>query len=204
MAQDNNRLEIEAKLLVDDLDAVRARLDADAGAQLARPRQYEYNIRYEDAAESLTPAGIVLRLRQDDRVRLTYKARAAQVSAGAHTRFEAEVDVSDFETMDLILKRLGYRESVIYEKYRTTYTLAGAEVVLDEMPFGAFVEVEGAPEAIEEAIAQLGLEDAPRFTVGYMLLFDYVKDNLGLSFRDLSFENFRGIDVPPEAFLPPA
>jgi adenylate cyclase class 2 len=210
----NNNLEVEAKLLVPNLDAVRACLEADAEARQTKPRVYEYNIRYEDAAESMTPRGIVLRLRRDrpvdddgaDRVRLTYKAPpevGTAITAGAKTAFEAEVEVDNFEQMDVILQRLGYHKSVVYEKYRTTYTLAGAEVVLDEMPFGMFVEIEGAPAAIEPVVARLGLESAQRFTTGYLSLFWYAKLNLGLTFDDLTFENFRGIDVPPEAFAPP-
>jgi adenylate cyclase class 2 len=75
--------------------------------------------------------------------------------------------------------------------------------VLDEMPFGPFVEIEGAPAAIEPVVARLGLEGARRFTVGYLALFLYAKANLGLAFDDLTFENFQDIDVPPGAFAPP-
>ena len=48
----------------------------------------------------------MLRLRKDEKVKLTYKADAS-VERGIVSRFEAEVEVSDFETMDVILKRLG-------------------------------------------------------------------------------------------------
>jgi adenylate cyclase class 2 len=205
-----SHLETEVKILVPDLDAVRRRLEADPDAHLARPRVHEYNIRYEDAAGALTPAGIVLRLRRDApvgggaaRVRLTYKAPARQESAGASTRLEYEVEVSDFEEMDVILRRLGYRPFWVYEKYRMTYTLAGAEVVLDETPFGAFVEAEGEPGAIEAALARLGLADGRRLLESYAVLFGYVKSNLGLPFDDLTFDNFRDISVPVSAFSPP-
>jgi adenylate cyclase class 2 len=200
-------LEIEAKLLVPDLAPVRARLENDALARRTKDRVHEANIRYEDARGTLTAQAVALRLRRDrpldggpDRVRLTYKAPAAQHSSSARTRFEAEVEVSDFETMDLILQRLGYQTVMLYEKFRTTYTLEGAEVVLDEMPFGAFVEVEGAPDAIEAAIARLGLEAMPRFTDSYVVLFAHVKHHLGLTCRDLTFANFAGVTVPAEAF----
>ena len=141
----NPLIETEVKIAVADLNAIRERLEA-VGAVLRAPRVFERNIRYEDAAGSLTPNEIVLRLRQDTAARLTYKAppdaEAAQ-PANVRTRFEAEVTVSDFDTMDVILQRLGFRPHVVYEKFRTTYQLGEAEVVLDEMPFGPFVEVEG-------------------------------------------------------------
>jgi len=199
-------LEVEAKLWVDDFRPVEGRL-ARLGAITRHPRTFERNIRYEDGAGSLTPAGIVLRLRQDDRVRLTYKGHAesgpALAAQGLQARFEAEVTLDDFATMDLILRRLGFRPAMSYEKYRTTYDLHGVEILLDEMPYGQFVEVEGEPEAIQATLTALGLADNRRFQVSYAVLFEYVRAHLGLTFTDLTFANFEDIHVPVEAFSPP-
>mgnify|MGYP005838735147 CR=1 FL=1 len=202
MTQQQRHLEVEAKLWVQDLAALEARL-AEAGATRRQGRVFERNIRYEDAAGALTPNGIVLRLRRDEQARLTYKGPASQGSPGLQTRFEAEVTVSDFETMDLILRKLGFWPFMRYEKYRTTYALDGVEVMLDEMPYGHFVEIEGSPDRIEAVIEQLGLATAPRFQESYAVLFDHVRTNLGLGFTDLTFENFQGIAVPLEALRPP-
>lgn len=194
--------ETEVKIAVTDLGAIRARLEA-AGAALSKARVYERNVRYEDAAETLAAQDIVLRLRQDSVARLTYKAPPGDDAAlppNVRTRFEAEVTVSDFETMDTILRRLGFHPHVVYEKYRTTYRLGEAEVVLDEMPFGDFIEVEGQVPAIERALAALGLSGAPRILVSYMVLFDRVKAALALDAHDLTFANFEGVEVPAEVF----
>jgi adenylate cyclase class 2 len=197
-------LEVEAKLQVEALDAVVSRLEA-AGAVLRHPRVLERNFRYEDAEATLTPAGKLLRLRQDSRVRLTYKGPPLGAQAeGQQSRFEAEVTVNDFATTALILESLGYRVMMIYEKYRTTYELSGTEVVLDEMPFGSFVEIEGEPDGIEQVIATLELGACARFQESYGQLFEHVRANLNLQFRDLTFANFAGIEVPPAAFRPPA
>jgi adenylate cyclase class 2 len=143
---------------------------------------------------------VVVRLRQDTRVRLTYK-EGGELVGGAHSRFEAEVEVSDFETMQTILAKLGYTPAWVYEKHRTTYTFDGVEVVLDEMPYGNFVEIEGdSPEAIGRVVERLELGDAQRFDAGYGALFERVRRVLGLTFTDLTFENFRGVNVPQSAF----
>lgn len=201
MAKDN--LEIEVKLYVPDLDAVAQRLEA-LGAVLTAPRVYERNIRYENAAGTLARSDVVLRLRQDTRARLTYKgaAQAAQHAAeGIRARFEAEVEVSDFDTMDLILRQLGFTPHMIYEKYRTTYTLDNAEIVLDEMPYGNFVEIEGASaETIESLLSRLALTQFRRYGESYALLFEFVKRSMNLDFNDLTFANFAGISVPQSAF----
>lgn len=203
----SNLVETEVKIYISDRAAILDRL-RDVGAALTADRTYEHNVRYENDAETLTPAGIVLRLRQDTRARLTYKAPLADnasnasVRDGIKSRFEAEVTVDDFDTMDVILQRLGYHPFVVYEKFRTTYRLGEVEIVLDEMPFGDFVEIEGPAPAIESALATLGLADAPRFPESYMELFERVKAALNLDVHDLSFANFEGVEVPLDAFYP--
>ncbi len=197
----SGKQEIEVKLSVDDLERVAQRLQT-VGAVLVHPRVFERNVRYDDAQNTLTPRGIVLRLREDGRVWLTYKG-PGEVSDDIISRFEAEVEVSDFEAMAMILEKLGYHRQMVYEKYRTTYALDDTEVVLDEMPYGDFVEIEGDQVSIRRAIERLGLEGATRHGASYARLFDYVRRNMGLAFRDLTFENFATIEVPESAFSPP-
>ena len=193
--------EIEAKLYWPELETVAQRL-VDAQALLTAPRVFERNVRYENAAQTLSSNGIVVRLREDNRVRLTYKGPGT-VAHGIMSRFEAEVEVSNFDMMSLILEHLGYHPHMIYEKYRTTYELDSAEIVLDEMPYGNFVEIEGDAAVIEQLIGTLGLGDAPRYGHSYVGLFEFVKRNLHLDFDHLTFANFDGIDVPASAFLSP-
>ncbi len=190
--------ETEVKLHVADLDGLAARLVA-AGATLHSPRTYEHNVRYDTPGGDLSRQYIVLRLRQDARVRLTYKG-PAQVTDGIMSRYEAEVTVDDFATMDGILRALGYVPFVVYEKYRTTYRWGEAEIVLDEMPFGHFCEIEGPLPVIQAALTALDLESCLRIPTSYLGMFAVLKQRLGLTFHDLTFANFAGIAVPPEVF----
>jgi adenylate cyclase class 2 len=192
-------IETEIKLHVPDLAAMEARLNA-AGAELAAPRVFEANVRYDDADGRLRARNIVLRLRQDTRVRLTYKEDLASAdgSSDSHSRFEAEVEISDFDAMATILDRLGYRPALRYEKYRTTYHLAGAEVVLDELPMGNFMEIEGEPAAIQQAIALLDIGHLPRMPASYVEVFERLRRALHLPFTDLTFANFDGLYIAPE------
>lgn len=185
--------EVEVKLHTPDLASVRGALIA-AGATLLKPRVYERNVRYDSADGMLSAQGVVLRLRQDDAARLTFKADEWVVD-GIASRFEAEVEVSDFALMDVILGRLGYEVALIYEKYRTTYALDGAEVVLDELPFGNFTEIEGDAATIERVVERLGLAGARRMGGSYVYIFLRLKESLGLVARDCTFEAFAGVDV---------
>jgi adenylate cyclase, class 2 len=186
--------ETEIKIWVDDLHAVTTRLRA-LGAALAAPRVFERNNRYDRSDGSLTASGIVLRLRQDSRARLTYK-EPGSIQDGVISRFEAELEVSNFDTAAKILERLGFIFSFAYEKYRTTYRYGDCEIVLDEMPFGSFVEVEGSHAAILRVVAEIGLDAAPRVAMSYAAAFDRVRELLGLRFTDATFENFAHLDLP--------
>ena len=192
MADDKLR-ETEVKLHTPDLTAVREALEG-AGAALLNPRVFERNLRYDSADGTLMARGIVLRLRQDEAIKLTYKDDA-RIERGIVSRFEAEVMVSDFDTMDVILRRLGYRVALVYEKYRTTYELAGAEVVLDELPYGRFTEIEGDAEVIERAVEMLGLCHARRMSGSYVDIYLQLRERLGLDVEACTFDEFVGVDL---------
>ncbi len=187
--------EVELKLHTPDLKMVRDRLER-AGARLIQPRIFERNLRYDRADGSLAAGGVVLRLRQDVAAKLTYKA-GGSMERGIVSRFEAEVEVSDFATMDLILRRLGFVLALVYEKYRTTYALPGAEVALDELPYGNFTEIEADAATIESVVARLGLAEMRRMTGSYVDMFQELRERLGLEARDCVFEAFAGLNAGP-------
>ncbi len=192
--------ETECKVYIADLDDIHRRL-TEAGAVMQKPRIFEQNTRYENQTHTFTINDIVLRLRRDQQVRLTYKAPADNATPGVSTRLELETTVGDYDIADRILRQLGFEPYMIYEKYRTTYELIEeAEIVLDEMPFGVFIEVEGTPEAIDHTLECLGLADAPRIVQSYAELFDLVRDHLNLSFPDLTFDNFAQVGVDGSIF----
>ena len=188
--------ETETKFLVRDLSALAARLDA-AGAQLTAPRVYEHNLRFDWPDGRLAQALEIVRLRQDRRVRLTFKG-PAHTDGELHTRPEVEFEAGNFEAARAFLEALGMRVSFIYEKYRTTYEFAGTEVVLDETPLGQFVEIEGPDAAsIRAAANQLQLDWARRLDTGYIVLFEGLRDKLGFDFRDMTFTNFAALSLTP-------
>jgi adenylate cyclase class 2 len=190
--------ELEIKLYLNDLPAFRQRLE-DLGAKLVQLRVHEVNLRFDTPEGSLTRSLQVLRLRQDTAARLTYKG-PGEVAGGVHARRELEFIVSDFEATRALLEALGYQVSLMYEKYRTTYDLDRVHVTLDEMPYGDFAEIEGPdPESIQAVAKKLGVDWEARVLDSYTALFANLRQTHGLEFRDLSFENFAGLPVSPEA-----
>ena len=156
--------EIEAKFYIRDLEKVRTRLQ-ELAALLIQPRVLEMNIRFDLPDGGLSSERRVLRLRQDTEAKLTYKSGSTN-EQGVLSRTEIEFTVEDFEKAKLFLEALGYQSIFYYEKYRTTYELKQTSeflrelgglihVMLDELPYGNFVEIEGeTPESIR-AVADL-------------------------------------------------
>jgi len=170
------------------------------GASLVQTRTHEHNLRFDTVEGTLTSNQQVLRLRKDHANHLTYKG-PNDVETGVSIRTEIEFSVDNFEKAQNFLEALGYRVSMIYEKYRTVYELSGTLITIDEMPFGDFAEIEGIDRAnIENVCNQLGLIWEHRSLESYAVLFEIVKKNLNLSFRDLTFENFAGIKIDASHF----
>ncbi len=167
--------------------------------KLSEPRVHEVNLRLDTQESALESSGRLLRLRQDRRARLTYKGLGSE-QGGARLRQELEFTVSDFDVALRTFEALGFTVQMMYEKYRTTYQLGEVEAALDETPLGDFLELEGPDgESIRNAAASLGLDWDRRSLDSYTVLFEKARAKLGFDFRDLSFENFSGVNVSPEA-----
>jgi adenylate cyclase class 2 len=189
-------IESEVKFLLNDLPGLARRLEA-LGARLAAPEVHEVNLKFDKPDRSLADSFQVLRLRQDTRVRLTYKG-PGRIVDGVNARREIEFEADDFEAAQAFLEALEFEVSLVYEKYRTTYELDGVEIVLDRTPIGDFAELEGPDgETIAALAGKLGLDWSDRTVASYTFLFDSVKEVLGLAVRDLTFENFVGVPVTP-------
>lgn len=101
----------------------------------------------------------VLRVRRTEkRTVLTYKRRI-QNDFNVKQQIEHETEVGDAEEIENIVENLGFVRSLVYEKRRRTWKFREVEIVLDELPFGLFMEIEGSITAIAEAEMLLGAED---------------------------------------------
>ena len=192
----NKGQETEAKFYVTHLARAAARLD-ELHARLNQSRVLETNLRFDLPDGSLTTSGRVLRLRHDTQARLTFKG-AGQNRSGVLDRQEIEFIVEDDQKARQFLEALGYQKSGYYEKYRTTYELEEALIMLDELPFGSFLEIEGETvEQIRAVSAKLHLNWSAAIPSSYTALFESLRKKMQLPFQDISFENFRDIRVTP-------
>ncbi|QYO65782.1 class IV adenylate cyclase [Leptolyngbya sp. 7M] len=126
-----------------------------------------FEVNYQHRGGDMDERGATLRLRKiGDFTVLTYKEKVKSESGAKH-KLEYETNVSDVEAMEKIIERLGYRLTAVYEKRRKYWQLGSVEVVLDELPFGLFMEIEGSIEEIEKAERLLGMREIEREPRGY-------------------------------------
>ena len=186
-------LEIEVKFHIPDIDAIRARIRA-LGAE-PEGSGFESNIRFDDEAMRLTQGKKLLRLRQDSRCRLTVKSPPEDADTEFKIFRELEVEVSDSQTMIAILEQLGFTPRQIYEKQRETYSFNQTELCLDTLPYGHFLEIEGGKDDIRKAADAIGLNWGKRITTNYLALFALLQKQLELPFEDVTFENFKNMEI---------
>lgn len=120
---------------------------------------FEENAIYTGGALTGKPA--VLRIRKTlAKTVLTYKQRIESASDIKH-QIEHETEIGDAEELEKILEYLDFTKVLVYEKRRQTWHFRATEIVLDELPFGSFMEIEGSLTAIKEAEMLLDIEDLP-------------------------------------------
>ena len=193
-------VEIEVKFHLADANWMRDRILA-IGAS-ARGRIFETNIRFEDAAMSLKDRGMLLRLRKDDRVRLTLKSPAADLDKDFKIHSELEVEVDNLDACHSIMEGLGFHPEQTYEKWRETFALGDTNLLVDTMPYGVFLEIEGQKPEIRNVSQQLDLKWEERIVLNYLEIFEIIQREENLPFKDITFENLRRTPVDISRYLP--
>jgi adenylate cyclase class 2 len=195
--------EIETKFVLGNPEEIRARL-IELGA-VSHGRCMELNIRLDNSTHSLSSNNMVLRLRTiqmngETKHLLTLKVPTGHPDQTFRVRREIETYCSDREAMLSALAVLGYTPFWRYEKRRETFSWAGVEAVIDELPYGWFLELEGQQADIRSLADQLGLKIEDGLALSYAEIFFNVRLALGLDMDDLTFEAFKGIHVPSDSF----
>lgn len=113
-----------------------------------KPRKVEFeeNTLYRGCNLEFGKQALRLRRVNDDAI-LTFKERIPTKSPIKH-QHENETRVSDPDAVDAILRALGFAPVLIYEKRRTRWNVGKAKLVIDELPFGLFMEIEASERDI--------------------------------------------------------
>ena len=190
--------ETEVKFFVKDLERVEMRL-RELKAHLIQARVHEVNLRFDNPNSDLRREYKVLRLRNDAEAKFTFKGPSEERADGVLSRREIEFSVSSFDAAKEFLEALGYEQVAFYEKYRSIYELNDTHVMLDELPYGNFVEIEGEKiTALQEVTDLLNLNWEATVNVGYLVLFDRISTKYKLAPDQLSFKALESLKIHAE------
>jgi adenylate cyclase class 2 len=149
--------EVEIKIRVDDAEEAVARIEG-LGAPLVRERHFEDNYLFDLEGDPLLRQGKLLRVRVvDGRGVVTVKTPAPKVVGSRFkVRREIETEVADADALVEALVAVGFASRWRYQKYRRVWRLGESRIFLDEIPWGAWLEIEGDPDGIDEIAGCLG------------------------------------------------
>jgi adenylate cyclase, class 2 len=192
-------LEQEVKFYLAAPDEIRKHL-ARLGAETYQGRVLETNIRYDSPDGALTRQGKVLRLRKTSHCILTYKQPESATDSANRTparrHLETEIILDDWAPIEHILSGLGFQPIIRYEKYREVFRLQSTLIMLDQLPFGNFVELEGQNlEELRQTAEQLGMEWNLALQTSYMGIFLMLKKAYKLNSLEATFQTFSGWDA---------
>ncbi len=183
--------EIEAKIKVPELAAIRKKLEA-AGAQRRR-RDMEINSFFDTPAKSLQSADKGLRIRvavdESGKSRCTITMKGPAEQGQFKVRQETEFSADDPQAARAMFENLGYHLTLSFEKRREMWRLGECEVDLDELPYlGAYVEIEGPGESAVDAVRRcLGLENLPVIKTGYISMLAKYLERHQIEERQIRF-----------------
>jgi adenylate cyclase class 2 len=186
-AKINPKREIEIKLCITNLREILGRLSK-IGA-VPRGRVLEQNTLFDTHDSTFWRQGRLLRLRTQTPApgngsrggpRTTILTAKAPPSSGRLSspkktpykeRLESERTVGSRVRWPRALGDLGFRAGFRYEKYRTSFRLGALHLDLDETPVGLFLELEGAPSAIQRTARALGFAPKEHIRATYWDLY---------------------------------
>lgn len=178
-------IEIEIKFKIEDIRGLKKKLKT-IGAKKIK-RYFEYNLALDTKEGKLKKSKALLRLRKAaGKVILGYKRKIP--SRKYKQEEEIEVEVSDFEKTKKLLEKLGFYKWFIYEKVREVYHYKNTEIVIDKLPFGTYLEIEGKEKDIKTAIDKLGLDIKQGSTLNYKQLYKQYCKKKGIKAKDIVFK----------------
>jgi adenylate cyclase class 2 len=183
-------VEREIKLAFESVETARAAVIA-AGATPLLGRRLQEDALLDTDDEQLRRRRCVLRVRIEcGKSRLTFKG---PVQPGImKLREELETVVGDGDVVLRVLRELGLSVWFRYEKYREEFAHEDVIVAIDETPVGVFVEIEGSEAGIATMAQALGRSVDDYVVDSYRALFLQHRQAIGLTGRDMVFDEVNG------------
>ena len=178
--------EIELKFRIEKPSLISEKLKEVEAKFLGKT--FEKTIKFETKDNDLKKQGKFVRIRTGFKNVITFKRMINKIDKDFKEREEIEVEISDPEKIKKILENLGFTKKWVMEKYREKWQWGRAEIVIDKLPFGSFVEIEGSKKAIEKTAKVLGLNLKERITATYWELWENYRRKRGIKNENIIFK----------------
>lgn len=187
-------IEIEAKIKLEDATKMEAKLREAGATEIGK--FFEENAFYDTEDRTMLAADIGLRLRTStdsltNKVQYLLTHKGPSGNGPLKTREETELAVESAEDADRLLKKLGYKRFLSFQKRRQSWKLDGCKVEIDEVPYlGQFIEIEGpGEEAVMRVRNRLGLSDRQLIKSSYVAMLSGYLQERGAGLGDIKFAN---------------
>ncbi len=179
----NINREIEIKFKIKTPNSIR-RILKNQGAKFIG-KAFEKTLRFDTPNDDLAKDKKFLRIKTGFKNVITFKKKIA--SKKFKEREEIEFEIADPKKMRFILENLGFTKVRIMEKFREKWHLNNAEVVIDKLPMGNFIEIEGEEKSIRKVVNILGLNFEDRITATYWDLWKEYTERKGIKNENITF-----------------
>jgi predicted adenylyl cyclase CyaB len=171
----NSKLELEAKVAIDDIEAMEKRLETLGAQRIGRYVETDSFFDFSDRRLKNADSAIRLRDRKDlatqqSNYRLTYKGPCLEGTYKC--RREVEFPVEWPEQVQAFLEAIELICFAQYTKHRNCWRWGDCSIEVDYLEkVGRFIEVEGpSEERIRQVLASLDLAERPSIRESYLAM----------------------------------
>lgn len=172
-----NQQEIEVKLKITKkgLEPLKGLLAESGAKDLGKFEQTDILLDYLEKGKTFGTYDQALRIRNEKskgktKTTFTFKGTPEIDKSGKKTRDEFNAEVDNYKSLMKVLRPIGFEKVIKITKSRHKFKLDGVKVVIDQLKFGNFVELEGEKEDIDKLIKKLKIENLPVETAPYFQL----------------------------------
>jgi len=176
--------EIEIKFVINNVRFIQKLLKKKRTKFVGRA--LERTIRFDTESKKLEKEGKFLRVRTGFKNVITFKRKIK--NRRFREREEIELEIADPKSMEMILEKLGFTKKRIMEKYREKWEWGNAEIVVDKLPFGNFIEIEGSEKSILKTVKMLGFYFKDRIITTYWSLWEDYREKEGIKDENIVFK----------------
>lgn len=135
----------------------------------------EKTIRYDNDDLKCSNNGIFIRTKSGMKNVLTLKEIPTDSSNTSFERITTEVEVDNINKIGYILEKIGLTKKFIMEKYRLFFKYDNVDILIDELPFGIYLEIKGEDNEINRVTKMLNIDEADLIKMTYWDIYDKIK-----------------------------